>query len=733
MKLSVIIPVYNVEKYLRECLESVVNQTLQDIEIICVNDGSTDSSALILDEYARNDNRIKVYTQENQGQGAARNMALELAQGDYIAFVDSDDWLEVSALEELYKFITEKGAEAVVFDFVECSEQTGKKKFENFARKTKKHYHYDLLKKGCFSWRDLKGHCLLNLTDAAWHKIYSREFLIKNGIRFGIGRNNEDDIFSQKVLFCADKIYYLGRYLYNYRARMNSSVERFGLERIEIFKALRQTYEFLNNRGLLDELSNEFFEYKIREIANAYKYIPQVQQDIYMQEAEKYLTDTEYLNLKQKIKNNNSLLENIFSVKNVRQDNRIHKVITLCGKQYYCNLSKIYNNIKDKTEKIVNISTYGEHIIFQFLVFKFKIKPGFLPQKYKEFISYNTKPKTILIIEFNHCHMETIPGYSRYLVQLGYNVCVLTRFYTGGVFSLIKDKSIKVFECNPVTFDKIYEDADFSKFERIIYNSRGIYFRKNDVNNTNYNDIFEYFSKIKQGKKKNIYVQHHIEKMNRNSQDKYIILANPKKEAFLEPLVVNPHYFGKITQMPRNKIVSFISIGELSSERRNVKLLTDAVENLVKLGYTYFKINIIGGGNLENLAPSIKKYFNILGRLNYKDMFNYLEKSDYILPLLDPDLKAHNRYLSSGTSGTFQLVYGFLKPCLIHRKFADVYNFNSQNSIIYEKNEEFFQAMINAIDLRQEQYGQLQSNLLECVRNIEDKSLQNLKYMLGEN
>ena len=119
-KVSVIIPVYNVEKYLRKCLESVVNQTLKDIEIICVNDGSTDSSALILDEYARNDNRIKVYTQENQGQGAARNMALELAQGDYIAFVDSDDWLEVSALEELYKFITEKGAEAVVFDFVEC-------------------------------------------------------------------------------------------------------------------------------------------------------------------------------------------------------------------------------------------------------------------------------------------------------------------------------------------------------------------------------------------------------------------------------------------------------------------------------------------------------------------------------------------------------------------------------------------------------------------------------------
>ena len=328
-KVSVIIPVYNVEKYLRECLESVVNQTLKDIEIICVNDGSTDSSALILDEYARNDNRIKVYTQENQGQGAARNMALELAQGDYIAFVDSDDWLEVSALEELYKFITEKRAEAVVFDFVECSEQTGKKKFENFARKIKKHYHYDLLKKGCFSWQNLKRHCLLNLTDAAWHKIYSREFLIKNGIKFGTCRFNEDDIFSHKVFFCASKIYYLARYLYNYRARMNSSVNMLSNERFKIFETVAQTAQFLKEKGL--ELGVEFSEYKVRELANACLRIPENKTADFINKAEESLTKSEFKSFEHAIKSDNTLLENIFSIRNIKKNGKIAKILTILG------------------------------------------------------------------------------------------------------------------------------------------------------------------------------------------------------------------------------------------------------------------------------------------------------------------------------------------------------------------------------------------------------------------
>ena len=95
-KISVIVPIFNVEKYLKECLESIINQTFKDIEIICINDGSTDNSLDILNQYAEKDNRIKVITQSNQGLSAARNTGIKYANGEYISFIDSDDYIDTS-------------------------------------------------------------------------------------------------------------------------------------------------------------------------------------------------------------------------------------------------------------------------------------------------------------------------------------------------------------------------------------------------------------------------------------------------------------------------------------------------------------------------------------------------------------------------------------------------------------------------------------------------------------
>ena len=94
VKVSVIIPLYNVENYLKQCLDSVVNQTLKEIEIICINDGSTDNSKQILEDYARKDDRIKIINRKNSGQGVARNVGIKYAKGEYIGFVDSDDWVD---------------------------------------------------------------------------------------------------------------------------------------------------------------------------------------------------------------------------------------------------------------------------------------------------------------------------------------------------------------------------------------------------------------------------------------------------------------------------------------------------------------------------------------------------------------------------------------------------------------------------------------------------------------
>lgn len=113
LKVSVIIPVYNVEAYLRQCLDSVVNQTLREIEIICVDDGSTDKSAAILKEYAAKDGRIKVLTQSNTGAGAARNAGIARATGEWITFCDADDWIEPDAIEKMVAAAQREDADCV--------------------------------------------------------------------------------------------------------------------------------------------------------------------------------------------------------------------------------------------------------------------------------------------------------------------------------------------------------------------------------------------------------------------------------------------------------------------------------------------------------------------------------------------------------------------------------------------------------------------------------------------
>ena len=105
-QISVVLPVYNVEEYLRQCLDSLANQTFEDFEVICVNDGSGDSSLSILEEYASEDERFKIISQENKGLSGARNTGMDYIKGKYTIFVDSDDWLELNALEKLYNKIT---------------------------------------------------------------------------------------------------------------------------------------------------------------------------------------------------------------------------------------------------------------------------------------------------------------------------------------------------------------------------------------------------------------------------------------------------------------------------------------------------------------------------------------------------------------------------------------------------------------------------------------------------
>ena len=119
------------------------------------------------------------------------------------------------------------------------------------------------------------------------------------------------------------------------------------------------------------------------------------------------------------------------------------------------------------------------------------------------------------------------------------------------------------------------------------------------------------------------------------------------------------------------------------------------------------------------------------GRLNFEDMYNKIEEADYILPLLDPDNNEHNRYITTGTSGSFQLIYGFIKPAIIHKKFSDYYNINDKNAIVYNNNQDLYDKLIYSINIDSNEYKSLQQNLQKLSNSIYKQSINNLKTLIN--
>ena len=232
--LSIIIPVYNSEKYLEECLISIVNQSLKDFEIICVNDGSTDNSLKILEKFGAQDSRIRIINQQNQGQGYARNAGLEAAAGDYVGFIDSDDYISPDFYEKLYKY-----KDDIVLSTKRKYLIDGKLKTKDFKAKDKN----SLIMKNC------------NI----YNKIYSKEFLLNNNIKF-YGKTNpaEDNYFSVKAILKAESIKIINGGTYFYRVVEGSTIHKtFSRDGFEILNIMKEIKNFNPDLEILDSKINQ--------------------------------------------------------------------------------------------------------------------------------------------------------------------------------------------------------------------------------------------------------------------------------------------------------------------------------------------------------------------------------------------------------------------------------------------------------------------------------------------
>lgn len=228
-KVSIIVPVYNVEKYLRRCVDSILAQTFTDFECILIDDGSPDGSPAICDEYAKKDNRIKVIHQENSGVSAARNAGLDVARGEWIGFVDSDDWVENNFLETLMNLKDIENYDILQFNFNNINPTLDLEVIPVTDCDLELTNKYE-----CPWWF---GMC--------WTRLYKKSLIIENKINFPIDiKWGEDTFFSYMSLYCAKRIRGISKEIYNYFHHNDALVQNIGIkEYISRCKALNK----LNN------------------------------------------------------------------------------------------------------------------------------------------------------------------------------------------------------------------------------------------------------------------------------------------------------------------------------------------------------------------------------------------------------------------------------------------------------------------------------------------------------
>ena len=292
--ISVIVPVYNVEGYLDECLSSVINQTYKNLEIIIINDGSTDKSLSICKKYAKKDKRIKLINQENHGLSYCRNYGISLSTGMYIAFVDSDDILDVKMYEILHKELVENKCDFSISAFREFK--------DSFVQNDKYDYSFEIMSKEYFIKELMKDK---KITNHVWNKLYKRE-LFKD-VSFPLNRKYEDIGTLYKVVEKSNDIVYIEFELYGYRKRETSIVNNLKKQTLlDYIEMIRVRYDYLV--GKFPDLKDYFDMNKINSTTRCYL-------DIIRTKNEDFFDEQEIIKL---LKNELSISKKLISFKTIR-------------------------------------------------------------------------------------------------------------------------------------------------------------------------------------------------------------------------------------------------------------------------------------------------------------------------------------------------------------------------------------------------------------------------------
>lgn len=698
VKVSVIIPVYNTGQYLSECIDSVICQTLKDIEILIIDDGSPDNAGEICDEYAKKDARIKVFHQENLGVAIARNKGMDNAIGEYLYFLDSDDMITPNFCEIAYNI-----AKANNSDLTICDDR-------NF------------------------GTCSLPeiVAVATFGTFVKNDFLKKHpDIRFPEKMQpSEDGIFSHKILVLTNKVSFSSFNHYFYRqhhqqdTNLNNRIKNSHKYRAQSEEILDLVEEFYDKHNLWDKeyyrlanfIQNELFlcRYSILESNNKEK-------------KELYLLIHNFFN---------KYLKKYFSKKILNKFHPAFKAL-LRSKNYeiYTLNRKLHQN-KFIHENFLLYRTIKSNFLnlIQKTIKKIKkIKASIKIVKPHEQIFMNNflkniSPEKILVVEMNDFHNEVIPGYLKYLNDLGYDCDVLITSLINKeniFFNIPKNLYENLYHTRYFIIKKLLQNPRIKKYKKILITSNYIYLENCIL--TNYKNLCD--------KNKILFVDHNIKYVTPEVLKQHnIICLNNFERKDLTKNMVNPHYFGNIKITPKNNITQFLIVGRIKNSRQNYNLITDTINKLKLKNIFNYKITLVGFDLGGEINPQLANEINLeyKSRLNFEEMYKEIENSDFLLTLFDDTNPEHNKYKTSVTSGQIQLSYGFLKPSIISESFAPYFGFNKNNSLLFKNNDDFINVIENAINLPQNEYEIMQNHLKTSSEYLYKNSLNNLKELLNE-
>jgi glycosyltransferase involved in cell wall biosynthesis len=307
---SIIIPVYNTEEYLDECLDSCINQTYTNLEIICINDGSTDNSLQILEKYAKTDKRIKVIDKKNEGVGTARNIGIDSALGEWVTFLDSDDFFELDGIESLVNSSFSNDADMIIGNYYYYDSLNEYKRINRVQFKEK--FYPSELHNKVFTYEDISGTIFQIFSAMIYGILYKKNFLNKNNIRFSKLKFVEDQVFKCDAILSKAKVFITDRYIVSYRNdRVGNTIEKrrsgFDSTSVKFHFEIKKIFE---KHNLLIELEKTYtilqfslfmYCYKLLETKEDYYKLSKYYREtgfndigITKDSAEKYLSEKNY-------------------------------------------------------------------------------------------------------------------------------------------------------------------------------------------------------------------------------------------------------------------------------------------------------------------------------------------------------------------------------------------------------------------------------------------------------